>query len=38
MTVGIFLDPYAKPRKMKSIINTAVNAVSGYLTGGDRKT
>jgi len=38
MTVGIFLDPYAKPRRGKSIINSAVNAVSGYLTGGDRKT
>ena len=38
MTVGIFLDPHAKPRRGKSIINSAVNAVSGYLTGGDRKT
>ena len=37
MSVGIFLDSYATPRKSKSFINSAVNAVSGYLKGGDRK-
>jgi len=38
MSVGIFLDPYAHPRKGKNFINSAVNAVSGYLKGGDRKS
>lgn len=38
LTVGFFLDPYAKKRSGKNLINSAVNAVSGYLTGGDRKT
>ena len=37
MSVGIFLDPYAMPRKSKNFLNSAVNAVSGYLKGGDRK-
>ena len=37
MTVGIFLDPYASPRKGKSFVSNVVNSVSGYLKGGDRK-
>jgi len=37
MTVGIFLDPYATPRKGKSFMGNVVNSVAGYLKGGDRK-
>jgi len=37
LTVGIFLDPYAKPRIRKGIVNTVINAVTGFKTGGDRK-
>ena len=37
MTVGIFLDPYASPRKGKSFVGNVVNSVAGYLKGGDRK-
>lgn len=37
MTVGIFLDPYASPRKSKNFVANVVNSVSGYLKGGDRK-
>ena len=37
LTVGIFLDPYAKPRKTKGILSTVVNALPGFKTGGDRK-
>lgn len=37
MTVGIFLDPYASPRKGKGFVGNVVNSVAGYLKGGDRK-
>jgi len=36
MTVGIFLDPYANPRKGKNFIANAAIAVAGYLKGADR--
>lgn len=38
LTVGFFLDPYAKPREKTGIIGTVLNAVTGYKTGGNRKT
>ena len=37
LTVGIFLDPYAKPRKSKGILATVKDALPGFKTGGDRK-
>jgi len=37
LTVSIFLDPYAKPRKTKNIFDSTLNAVTGYLKGNDRK-
>ena len=37
MTVAIFLDPWKKPRIKKGLVNTVINAVTGYKTGGDRK-
>jgi len=38
LTVGFFLDPYAKPRKGKGIVGSMINAVTGYKKGGDRKS
>lgn len=38
LTVGFFLDPYAKPRKSKGIVKSIYDATLGYKTGGDRKT
>jgi len=38
LTVGIFLDPYAKPRVAKGILKSLYDATLGYKTGGDRKT
>jgi len=38
MTVGIFLDPWKKPRIKKGLVSNVVNSVSGYLKGSDRKT
>lgn len=37
LTVGFFLDPWQKRRSPKGVLNTIVNAVTGYKTGGDRK-
>ena len=37
MSAGIFLDPYANPRKSKGFVGNVVNSVTGYLKGGDRK-
>jgi len=38
LTVGFFLDPYAKPRVAKGILKSLYDAATGYKTGGDRKT
>ena len=38
LTVGIFLDPYAKPRVAKGILKSLYNATVGYKKGSDRKT
>jgi len=37
LTVGFFLDAYAKPRIKPGLLSSVLNAVSGYKTGGDRK-
>jgi len=37
MTAGFFLDPWKKPRGKRGLVNTVINAVTGYKTGGDRK-
>jgi len=37
LTVGIFINPYAKPRKSKGIFATVKDALPGFKTGGDRK-
>lgn len=38
LTVGFFLDPYAKPRRPEGILKSLYNAATGFKTGGDRKT
>lgn len=36
-TVGLFLDPFKKPRKHLNIARSLINATKGYLKGGDRR-
>ena len=38
LTVGFFLDPFARPRTRKGLVKSLYNATLGYKKGGDRKT
>jgi len=37
LTVGLFLDPWKRPRVKRGIMGSMLEAVTGYKTGGDRR-